>query len=61
MITAVDIGGSVVNEQQKDVGTSDPKAVPSKRADWQQPQWRMLDAREAETGGAGAVDFLNNS
>jgi len=27
------------------------------RAPWQRPQWRKLDAREAETGGANNTDL----
>jgi hypothetical protein len=51
------VGGVAMYEQAEDAETHEAQVVAKERAQWQRPQWRKLEAGEAELGPShGAPD-----
>lgn len=45
-----------MNDEKRDVETPVEQAVEKERAEWHQPQWRRIDASEAQAGSISGAD-----
>lgn len=46
----------VIEDEDKGAETSEVEAVAQERTEWQRPQWRRIDASEAQAAGGAAGD-----